>query len=275
LRDQELQHVFEIADDSFQGIIGYFMYVGALQSSAEPNKILQKLPDNQFPMTFSWVRFYGKQDLLEAFKEPYLQLYQARISLTSMVTVLDVALNGFVTNLEAKGHKQKLLNRNLKTCLKWAHEQLASCGIGDQEAIKRLPNTLGIIDNARRLRNLITHNQGLFDDRYSKDILDLEGIVIDTHPHYGLYKANPERAMPVVLDNNYFFRFSMAHIEVLHLLHNHLQSKYFNHKEPYDYRIENKLIEWNKALWGKANVVLETTESSNLKGKDVLFYFKK
>ena len=58
-------------------------------------------------------------------------------------------------------------------------------------------------------------------------------------------------SVPIEITTNEIIDFSKSHIEILHILHNTLQKKYFNALEAYDYRKENKLIEWNKVLWGK------------------------
>jgi hypothetical protein len=153
-RDKDMQLVFEVADDSLQGILGHYLYVSAMKSASNNEEIMKRLPDAKFPMTFSWDRFYQKQDLMEAFANAgFFEIYQARVSLTSIVTVFDVAINGFINHLRAKGHKQDIKKLNLENYIKWAYDQLSPCDIGDAKAIKRIPVTFGIIDNARRLRN--------------------------------------------------------------------------------------------------------------------------
>jgi hypothetical protein len=264
-RDKDIQHVFEIADDSLQGVLGYHLYVIAIQLAANSEKVLENLPADRIPITFSWDRFYQKQDLLEAFKLPVFQIYQSRISLIAIVNVFEVALEGFIRHLNSNGHPQYLGNRKLKEpplkqCIQWAYEQLFQCDIGDTEAIKRLPTTFGIIDNARRLRNLIVHNQGLFDDGYEKDAINSNGIVVDLHPGYSFSKTNPQRPVPIIMGTGDFLEFTKAHIEVLHLLHNFIQKKYFGFQKAYDYIEEKKAIEWDKVLWGSAKVRVHFTE---------------
>jgi hypothetical protein len=236
-----------------------------MQSASNFEKIAEYLPDKGFQMTFSWGRYYQKEDLVQAFKPPVLQIYQSRISLTSVVTAFEVALDGFINYLVKKGYSKKVNNQNsIKHCIKWAYEQLSPCDIGNEDAIRRLPVTFGIIDNARRIRNLIIHNQGLFDEGYEKDVIKFRGIIVDMHPDYSTYKINPKEATPIRFGTEYFLRFSKAHLEVLHLLHNEIQKKYFGYDLGYDYRVENKGIEWNKALWGNAKVTLQTLEKSTI-----------
>jgi hypothetical protein len=265
-RDKDIQRVFEIADDSLQGILGYHLYVVAMQSASNTEKIAQYLPDKAFQMTFDWIRYYQKEDLIQAFKPPLLEIYQSRISLTSLVTAFEVALDGFINNLLKRGFTKKLKNqKSVKNCIEWAYEQLSPCHVvGNDSMVKRLPVTFGIIDNARRLRNLIVHNQGLFDETYEQDVLKLLDIKTDMHPHYSQYKASSQKPIPVIIDTTYFFHFSMAHLEALHLLHNEIQKKYFGHNLGYDYRVENKVIEWNRALWGSAEVTFQSFQKATM-----------
>jgi hypothetical protein len=265
-RDKDIQRVFEIADDSLQGILGYHLYVIAMQSASNIEKIAQYLPDKAFQMTFEWIRYYQKEDLIQAFTPPLLEFYQSRISLTSLVTVFEVALDGFINNLAKKGYIKKLKNqRFVKNCIEWAYDQLSPCHVvGNDSMVKRLPVTFGIIDNARRLRNLIIHRQGLFDDSYEEQVIHFKDIVVDMHPQYSQHKANPQKPFPVLIDTPYFFYFSMAHLEVLHLLHNEIQKRYFGPNLGYDYRVENKAIEWNRALWGSAEVKSQSFQKSTM-----------
>jgi len=114
--------------------------------------------------------------------------------------------------------------------------------------------TFGIIDNARRLRNLIVHNHGLFSDYYERDVIDSYGVIADFHPHYEIYKSNPKIPIPVIINSRYFHRLILAHIEVLHVLHNYIQKEYFGVSKGYSYAEEGKAIDWKQVLWGGAKV---------------------
>ena len=255
-RNKDIQEVFEIGDDSLQGVLGYHFYVTAMQKSASLEKMHEYLPNEVIPHTFSWNRYYRKEDLTNTL-EPIFELYQSRISLIAIVNVFEVALDNFIYFLNKKGHPQTVNGNklrdgeNYKTCIKWAYQKTLDCDIGDEEAIKRLPITFGKIDNARRLRNLIVHNHGIFTERYERDVINLKNIQIELHQDYSKFQKNPQRSVPIEITTNEIIDFSKSHIEILHILHNTLQKKYFNVLEAYDYRKENKLIEWNKVLWGK------------------------
>jgi hypothetical protein len=69
-RDPIIQKAFETADDSLHGIIGYHMYVSAMQKAVDREEMLQYLPEGSFQTTFSWVRYYQKRDLIGTFEQP-------------------------------------------------------------------------------------------------------------------------------------------------------------------------------------------------------------
>jgi len=258
-RDKDIQRVFETADDSLQGVLGHYLYILAMQSSADKEKVEQLLPTESIPITFAWFRNYNRHDLVQTFmQEPIFEVYQSRLSLVMTVTIFEIALNGFIDKLNEKGFKQQISSRKYyRQCLIWASNQLLSCSIGNQKAIERIPQTLGIIDNARRIRNLIMHNQGVFNEQYEKDTINENNFISEMHPHFKFYKENLAKPVPVLLDRNGFFHFNMAHLEILHLLHNNLQKQFFGCSEGYNYVKEQKRIEWTKVLWGKTKVKIE------------------
>ena len=133
-RDQEIQRIFEIADDSLQGVFGYHFYVIALSNSiVNPEEIKTHLPNisnivgiDAFPLTFSWLRYYRREDLISAFPPRFFERFQARISLTAICGVFDDLLNSFVVKLKSKGYPQHLNGNELgerskySDLIKWA-----------------------------------------------------------------------------------------------------------------------------------------------------------
>lgn len=249
-RNSEIQKIFEIADDSLQGVLGYHFYTCAMQNSVNEKKVWDNLPDDVIPHTVSWDRYYQKKDLTDTLAKIF-EWYYSRISLIAMINVFEAALSDFISHLEKERYPQTLDGKpeKYKTHLKWAYSQAKECDIGDKEAIRRLPITFGRIDNARRLRNLIIHNHGLFTKRYKEDAID-KGIKIELHPDYAEFEKNPEIPCPIKITTNDIIIFSRSHIEVLLVLHNTIQKKFFKFPESYDYRNEQKSIEWEKVLWG-------------------------
>lgn len=283
MRNQEIQRIFEIADDSLQGVLGYHFYVMALYRYADFNKIETYLPSTSkvagvdaFPHTFSWDRYYHRKELIFTFLPPFFEFYQSRVSLTAIVSVFDDALDKFVVNLKELGYPPRLDGKEFdpkknkwgyKKRIEWAFSESRECAIGDLQAIKRLPKTFGIIDEARRLRNVIMHNHGIFDKRYEDEAIKLEGIERVEHPGYTRFKDSG-KGVAVILNYADIVNFSRAHIEVLHILHNQIQKECFNHSEPYDYGKENKIIRWSSVFWGNTefdSVKDDVTRRSYLK----------
>lgn len=63
VRNPDIQKIFEIADDSVQGALGYHFYVIALKRSSNILQLESYLPENIIPHTFSWDRYYKIHDL--------------------------------------------------------------------------------------------------------------------------------------------------------------------------------------------------------------------
>jgi len=252
-RDSDIQRVFEIADDSLQGVLGYHLYTIAAQKSADIEKVAMHLPDNKIRITFDWIRFYNKQELMDLFTSPFFELFQSRISLIATTNVFEAALKRFISFLNEKGKHQKR-RTSYKSRIEWAYQESLKCDVGRTETLKRLPKTFGIVDNARRLRNLIVHNQGLFDLKYETEAIHSHGIEVDLHPDYEEFRKNPQKPIPLMITTEYLLRFIIAHIEVLHILHNGIQKRFFGVTEGYSYESEMKPIEWRSVLLGDSKV---------------------
>ena len=270
VRNKEIQRIFEIADDSLQGFLGYYFYVMALYKSGHhPNNVEPNLPNmsqkvgiEAFPHTFSWIRYYRKMDLISTFMPPYFEFYQSRISLTAIVSVFDDALDKFVIKLKNLGFSPRFDGKEFdpkknswkyKKRIEWAFSESKECTIGDVEAIKRLPKTFGIIDEARLLRNLLMHNHGIFNKNYEKDAIKSKDFERVEHPGYTRFRDSG-KDVTVIINYADIINFSLAHIETLHILHNQIQKKYFHYLRPYDYREENKIIRWDSALWAGSSI---------------------
>jgi len=108
VRNHEIQRIFEIADDSLQGVLGYHYYVMAINACANAIEISEYLPSisgqEAIPHTFTWIRFYRKKDLINTFRPPFFEYYQSRISLTAMISVFEDALEKFMIQLKSAGH---------------------------------------------------------------------------------------------------------------------------------------------------------------------------
>ena len=118
-RNSEIQKIFENADDSLQGVLGYHFYVLALNHSVkDSNDLRVNLPHikdkstiDAFPLTFSWIRYYRREDLINSYNAPFLELYQSRMTLIAMVSVFDDFLSRVITELKSLGHNLELDSR--------------------------------------------------------------------------------------------------------------------------------------------------------------------
>lgn len=262
-RDPAIQKAFEVADDSLQGVLGYHLYTIAAQRASDRKRVGEYLPDDRIPITFAWDRFYNKQELVDLFSSNFFELIQARISLIYATSVFDDVLSKFIQHLDEKGSHQKCRSFYRERIL-WAYKECLRCplsAVGNEETLARLPTTFGIIDNARRLRNLILHNHGLFDMRYETDAINSNGIKVDLHPHYKEYKKDPQKPFPIIITTNDLLQFIQAYIEVLHVLHNSIQEKFFGVTEGYSYQKENKPIDWKRLLFGSSKVEIKFQRS--------------
>jgi len=259
-RDPDIKSVFEVSDDSLQGILGYHLYTTAMKYNITEKEIWDFLPPDVIPHTFSWVRYYDKQELTHEMGCNF-EAYQSRVSLVLIVGVFEASLQDFIRQLCNKGYRQNLesppnleiLNperTSNKKLIKWAYQQAKKCGIGDFSSLLRLHTTFGKIDNARRLRHLIVHNKGLFNINYEKDAIREDSISVELHPSYREFNNGPNLRIPLALNSSYVVDFSRAHIEALHVLHNSLQRRYFGCQDAYSYKEERKKIEWSRILRG-------------------------
>lgn len=262
-RDSEILCAFELADDAMQGVFGYHLYVNASVQSASFKEKISKItkyavsrpPNWAIPITHSWVRYFSPNDLVETM-EKIFDSYHARSSLMTLPRIFEVALRSFVDRLKETGHGQKLGGnpRYYKTLLIWAFdfsnlEKESLYGGGEKEMINRVPNLCCDVDDARRLRNLFMHNNGLFDMHYKDDAITIPDRQPKMHPKFSDFLKDPTQKVPVLLTYEEYVKYSCSHIELLHDLHDLIQRKYFGLTGGgYYYKQEQKIIEWHRVL---------------------------
>jgi hypothetical protein len=253
-RDPDVQSLFEVADDSLQSILVYHFYNMAMKHNVSEKQIWDLLPEKTLPITFSWGRFYAKEQLT-AEMEYSFEAIHSRAMLIFITSIFEAFLSGLVDILEEKNHPQKLKSTKAKNLIKWAYQEASQLkNENAKDMVNRLPITFGIIDEARRLRNIIVHRKGLFNEFYEEDAIkeDLKGqksdIKILLHSDYQIFKNNPGSKVPLRLDSDIIIEFSKAHIEALHVLHNSIQENIFEFKDLYSYKNEHKAIEYSRYL---------------------------
>jgi len=258
-RDKEIKRAFEIADDGMQGIIGYFHYVKACKNVAEKSKIIEKLPytinenTNKYipaiQITHDWIRFYSPIELYNVMQDVFLY-YHARVALISLISNFEGSLKNFIDILVKKNKIQKPKKDNYKTRLKWAFNIANQSTYGNNNMQKRIPDLCLNVDHARRIRNLWMHDNGLFNERYGQDIINIDGKESQIDPKYYHFLNDPKMPIPFILKPDVFDGFALSHIEILHHINDTIQRKYFGQQRSYSYKALRKKIEWQRLLIG-------------------------
>lgn len=161
---------------------------------------------------------------------------------------------GFSQNLNNQICNDLKNEKNISTfkLIKWAFKEASAYKNKNSEVmINRLPETFGIIDDARRLRNLIVHKKGLFHRSYKISAIKDFGIQEFCHSDYELYEKNQDLNVPIRLNKDAIINYNKAHIEAIHILHNSIQQRIFNYPgDGYSYKDEKKQIDWGRIYRG-------------------------
>jgi len=246
--DKDLKDAFEVADDGLQGILGYSHYVMTCYDSASKIEIIKRLPSKYLRITHNWDREYKPDELCKEMQKVFPE-YLSRTALISVVGMFDAALFNFIEILRKRNCDLPKISNNYKGRLKWAFDEIYNSK-DDTEAIdERIPYNCLNIDHARRIRDLWTHHNGLFHIKYEKSFIPVKGKTKIVVPEYYEFKKSGEPIAISILPEM-FEKMCFSHIELLHLLYNHIQKKYFGYAEPYDYVKEGKGIEWHRCLVG-------------------------
>src|SRR2546428_277453 len=157
-RDAKIEGIFTTADDAMQGLWALHMYLKAATDIAEGQSIALRLPQQVFPLTHDWLRFYDPKELVGAIRETGIDFLLSRASLVSLVAISEAALDRMNARLESLGHSRR--EDGNKKLLQWAFGMVKDSSSGSEKMLGRLRETCGDLDNARRLRNCIVHNNG-------------------------------------------------------------------------------------------------------------------
>jgi hypothetical protein len=250
-RNVDIERSFLIADDAMQGLWGLQAYIRAAVAVADKDQLGQRLPPIGFKLTHEWKRYYDSQELILEM-EKVGEYVISRMCLLDLVAVFEAAIKQFHQLLVDLDHAKKLSNNkynNYATFLKWAFETVHINPLASTDAVSRLPETCGDVDNARRLRNIIVHNNGRYEERYRTQAEAFDGGWVKTMYETGFEDAIKHKK-PLLLSRDRFEYFSHSHVELLHILHNTIQRKFFGHNGGYNYAAESKKVEWHRVLSG-------------------------
>jgi hypothetical protein len=250
-RDEGIETIFTTADDQMQGLWGLHRYLKTATDITAPEKLIPYLPQGAFRLTHHWARKYEAGEMVRAMSDGGIDFLLSRSSLVSLVTICEAALDRFNNSLvdlrkcdKKTGHKQ---------LLSWAFEIMKGSSSGSPEMLIRLPQTCGDLDNARRLRNCIVHNNGAYDREYLSNVINDGWVKIQHERDSGTGVTGRDK---IFLQTERFEYFSRSHIEFLHILHNTIQLNFFGHSSGYSYAEEGKGIEWYRVLSGRKIVDL-------------------
>jgi hypothetical protein len=123
--------------------------------------------------------------------------------------------------------------------------------VGSAEIRSRLSDVCGEIDNARRLRNLSMHNNDKYNERYISDAIIQDGVNVKYERSSSTGVLNRE---PVFITFGRVEEFFYSHIELLHVLHNTIQRRYFGADRDYNYVEEGKQEELYRMVSGRRDV---------------------
>lgn len=249
-RNPKIQKIFEITDDSLQGLLGYYYYVINAVGWAPALGILNTLP-KRIPMTYEWDRNYNPRELMLEMNKSFVA-YQTRITLVAMVNIFEVATGCFIKRCEETGHPQSVRDgrKPYKSRLEWVFNKVSGSKFGNKDMQARIPQLCLEVDHARRLRNISVHNNGIFDDKYENDSIKVGNQSGLIHQDYQRFKANKNQQVSLILTPDDYIKSSRSHLELLHFLHHEIQSQDFGETTEYNYVQQLKRIEWHRLLFG-------------------------
>ena len=251
-RNEYVLAVFLATDDSLQGILGLHIYTAAIHGLAV-NSIDRAGDDRtvQLRITHEWDRPMSLKSFL-AEMENCFEFMHCRTILLSLVANFEIALRRFRRQLWDDGHvgtkRPNYAEPDYKALLRWAFQLVRNSTCGSPTMLTRLPKTCGDVDNARRLRNLSLHNNNKFNESYVQDAISDAGVEVQFERNYESGIQNRE---PVFLTNSRIEELGCSHIELLHILHNTIQRKFYGCTQDYNYAAEGKTQELYRMVSGK------------------------
>jgi hypothetical protein len=257
-RNSEIKKIFEITDDALQGLIGFHIYVSAAVDSAREDDIRKHFPDGHMIITLDWMREYDKEELIQFMKKSFIPIFY-RNMLVATVGHIDAAIEDFLEYLLKNGIDcdfKESNRRSYKSRLEWAFSKVKNCKFHYPEMSENVHDLCLVVDQARIIRNIIVHNRGLIDRDYKDEFIKTYEIFGDSEfkPLFDrsieIFTKDYATPIPITVNAGYFFGSITRHIRLLHFLHNEIQRQYFDCLEEYNYKDENKKIEWHRVYLG-------------------------
>jgi hypothetical protein len=252
LRDPVLQKQFEAIDDSLTSVLGHSHYSMAtfLAVQSDDQAVLLNIPSPAMRITHEWARYFDSKQLVSVMRSIY-GLVGARMGLVLVVSYFEPGLKRIMERITLLQKDLSNVPQHYKQKLKWSFDKVASSNYGSPTMQRRIPDLCSDIDHARRLRNLLMHNSGFFNQFYEDDALIVVGKSPMIHKDFAKFKENPNQQIPALISLDEFRQIAYSHIEFNHHLHDVLQREYFGCSDSYGYVKEQKTIEWHRLLLGQ------------------------
>ncbi|MFA5974694.1 MAG: hypothetical protein WC859_00835 [Elusimicrobiota bacterium] len=235
----DLVKVFEIADDALIALRGYHAYVA--DAILRPLNDYPTIPTDGLQITHDWKRLHDKDILITQMTSAF-EIVHARNAILIMVSILEAAIVDFLEVLGKTGHPQTVKN-NYKARIIWSIPFVKRTDYGGANWNSRADNVCQDVDHARRIRNLLMHNNGTYAPRYSTDVITSLG----TPKCLATWKGATDTG-PVDIRAQDYYQLSQSHTEFLHRLHHELQKSMFGCTGSYGYAKKGKLIEWERII---------------------------
>lgn len=252
-RDPEILHAFELSDDAITAVLGYSYYAMAALAVAQDKKaeVSRLIPESSIQITHEWARYYNPHQLTQVMSE-MSELVNARLCIVLVVGIFEAGLTKMVDRIVALGRDSasKKALKTYKSKLCWGINKVLASTYGSPEMQQRRPQLCLDLDHARRIRNLMVHNNGLFNSRFEEDAIKIPGHSPLFHPSLTKFRTDQTQAVPLLLTWNDFNLLTLSHIEFLHHLHDCIQRGYFGCTDSYSYIREKKPIDWVRLLRG-------------------------
>ena len=243
--DPVIKTHFEIADDSIQGLLGYYHYVANCHTLAPKDTVLAQFAETRIQITDSWSRKFRAADLCTTMEDIF-EKYHCRTILVNLVSVFDATLLDFNKRLHALD-KIKKEPKNYKSRLKWIFFNVVDKDDPTPGSPKSIYDICLEIDHVRRVRDLFVHHNGRVNSMYKNSTIKIPGH--QPILYYG-YDDNDVKAenISLLIPHDFLESAFYAHISLLHYVYNTVQKKFFGYEVPYEYIREHKGIGWARCL---------------------------
>jgi hypothetical protein len=133
-RDARTEAIFTTADDQMQGLWGLHRYLKAATDIIEPDALLHRLPQDNFPLTHEWGRFYDRKVMADEVCQ-MREFLLCRQAIVGLVYICEAAL--WRLNERLKDVGKCAAAKGAEKRLRWAFEVVRNSPVASQAAACR------------------------------------------------------------------------------------------------------------------------------------------